>query len=75
MSFQNGYSAVPIPDGVFLNNANKVFFSANASGLQARANDSVTQANAAGGFNGSGTGNAGYISFNGMDGALANTFI
>jgi hypothetical protein len=63
-----------IPDNVRLIAANKVFFDPKQEGLIMRANDSVTQTNAAGGFNGSGAGNAGFISCPGLDNALLSTF-
>lgn len=63
-----------LPGGIQFNNANKSFILETGDGLQIRCNDSVTQANVAGGFNGSGTGNAGYLSFTQLDGSLASSF-
>lgn len=56
-----------IPSGITLHSANKVFFDSTMAGLVIRANDSATQTNAAGGFNGSGTGNAGFVSASALD--------
>lgn len=63
-----------IPEGVYVNNANKAFFVPRPSGLLVRLNDSATQTNAAGGFAGAGAGNAGFIGVDKLDGANLSTF-